>query len=177
MARLVGRKSSAVKNRCHRIGLGVHLHSKTRPRFFHSYGVIELDAAISLLLAKVRCSPPVRQLSESFLNRVFLICIRHELSGPVSSGPFYDYQCTLSRTERRSLEVRFGICEGSAPPDRAKGFPAWRGRVMQCMYGVLTHQRSKGAEFDAFQWRTILILTRVGLRVEPSTYVPINRSR
>ena len=66
--------------------------SKGRPRFFHSYGVIELDAAITLLLAKVRSSPPVRQLSESFLHQVFSICIRHELSEPVSSGSLYDYQ-------------------------------------------------------------------------------------
>ena len=81
-------------------GFANALQGRCRPRFFHSYGVIELDAAISLLLAKVRCSPPVRQLSEIFLNRVFSICIRHELFGPISSGPFYDYQCTMSRTER-----------------------------------------------------------------------------
>ena len=82
--------------------------SKGRPRFFHSYGVIELDAAITLLLAKVRSSPPVRQLSERSFKRVFSICIRHELSEPVSSGSLYDYQCDLSRTARATDLARAG---------------------------------------------------------------------
>ena len=124
------------------IGLGVHLHSKSRPRFFHSYGVIELDAAITLLLAKVRCSPPVRQLSKSFLNRVFLICIRHELSGPVSSGPIYDYQCTMSRTGRATEPRRdsnhgmssylqpdnYQKRKGAEASRQASTYPDWRGR-------------------------------------------------